>query len=127
MKAKDIMPRTAATCTAEVIDTWKKAYGEISVLTINADTFKMVGATDKQPGEKVYDILYTGYMRKPTRNEMREFTSLKLDPVTYTERILDVLWLGGDDEIRIKDECFYSIMPVVQQVLDIKEAEIKKL
>lgn len=69
------------------------------------------------------------YIRKPTRDEMREFTakSASCDPVTYTEIVLDALWLGGDEAIKTDDEAFYGVMPVVQGVLDIKIGELKKL
>jgi hypothetical protein len=74
-------------------------------------------------------IKFRGWMRKPTRDEMRELTAKAngTDPVTYTEIVLDTLWLGGDEEIKTDDEAFYSVMPEVQKVLDIKAASLKKL
>jgi len=68
-----------------------------------------------------------GWIRKPTRNEMRELSSKKVDPITYSEIALDMLWLGGDEAIKTDDEAFYSVSGVIQNVLDIKEAELKKL
>lgn len=70
---------------------------------------------------------YKGWIRKPTRDEMREILSLQTDPITYTERILDMIWLGGDEQLLKDDEEFLSIMPEVQKVMDIKHAELKKL
>ena len=86
----------------------------------------------KQEHKHVFELVsgdLKAYIRKPTRNEMRELTAKATgtDPVTYTETVLDTLWLGGDEAIKTDDEAFYSIMPVVQNVLEIKNAELKKL
>jgi hypothetical protein len=99
--------KTAKEVTPEVIAAWKAKYPN-GIAEISTGKFK-------------------GWLRKPTRNEMREFMSLQTDPVTYTERILETIWLGGDDELKTNDEAFYSIMPEVQNVLEIKEAQLKKL
>lgn len=98
---------TAKEVTEEVIAGWKAKYPK-GIAEISNTDFK-------------------GWIRKPTRDEMRELMSLQTDPVTYTERILDMIWLGGDDQLRTDDEEFYSVMPEVQKVMDIKHAELKKL
>ena len=113
MKAKDIMPRSAANVTADVLLLWQNDYK--SVFEIN------VPKGDGQEGG------YKGWIRKPNRNEMRELTSKKTDPVTYSEIVLDMLWLGGDEEIKTVDEVFYGAMGVIQNVMDIPEASLKKV
>ncbi|WP_162997096.1 hypothetical protein [Mucilaginibacter kameinonensis] len=127
MKSSSIMPRSAANVTAEVLAAWKKDYPTgVFELVVNSGEFETITEEGKPPVKKPVP-LYKGYMRKPTRDEMREFTSKQTDPVTYTEIVLDALWLGGDEQIKIDDEAFYSVMPQVQNVLDIKGSEIKKL
>jgi len=128
MKVNSIQPKSAANVTAEIIEAWKKAYTSgVCELQVESGEYESIltdGVTEKVPV-----IKYRGWIRKPTRDEMREFTAMSksCDPVTYTERVLDVIWLGGDDEILKDDETFYSIMSEVQKVLDIKEAQLKKL
>ena len=121
MNVKDIQPRSAANVTTEVLAAWKAAYPS-GVFEISVPS----GELDKD-GNEINPI--RGWMRKPTRNEMRELTSKVkgTDSVTYTEVVLEMLWLGGDEAIKTDDEVFYSAMGVIQDVLDIKEASLKKV
>ena len=95
--------------TAELVESWKKE--------------NTCGVSIIQSGG------YEAYIRRPTRNDMRELTGKNgtVDPVTYTEIVLDQLWLGGDEEIRTVDKVFYGAMAVVQEVLEVEAANIKKL
>ncbi|QEM13481.1 hypothetical protein [Mucilaginibacter rubeus] len=72
---------------------------------------------------------YSAYIRRPTREDMRELSAKggTVDPVTYTEIVLGQLWLGGDEEIRDVDAVFFGVMEVVQGVLDVQKAQLKKL
>lgn len=125
---KKIECKTAAEVTEAIIKQWQNEYPSgISELTVYNEEFKEIPQGDNKPPLKEPIVLYKGWIRKPTRNEMREFMSVQTDPVTYTERILETLWLGGDEELQTNDEAFYAIMPEVQKVIDIKHAEIKKL
>lgn len=129
MNVKDIKPTKATNVTPEVIKAWTAAYPSgISVLEVESGELESV-TNDEGKTEKVPVIKYRGWVRKPNRDEMRELTAIakSSDPVTYTERILDIIWLGGDEEIIKEDEAFYAIMPEVQKVLDIKAAQLKKL
>jgi hypothetical protein len=73
--------------------------------------------------------LYACYVRRPTRDDMRELSAKggTVDTVTYAEIILDQLWLGGDEEIRTVDPIFMGVVDVVQNVLDVQRATLKKL
>lgn len=128
MKTKDIMPRNAANVTPELLAAWKKDYpAGVFELVVHSGEFETIHSEDSKAPVRVPVVRYKGYMRKPTRDEMRELTSKQTDPVTYTEIVLDTLWLGGDEQIKTDDEAFYSVMPTVQSVLDIKSSELKKL
>ena len=107
MKANSIMPKSAANVTPEVLAAWKKEYPS-GVFELTTGNLK-------------------GYIRKPTRNEMRELTSKKTDPITYAENALEIMWLGGDEAIKTDDEAFYSVIETIENVLDIKESALKKL
>jgi len=49
------------------------------------------------------------------------------DPIKMSETLLNRLWLGGDEEIKTDDELFMATVNVMEDVLKVKEAEIKKL
>lgn len=72
---------------------------------------------------------YAAYLRRPLRDDMRELSAKAgtVDPTTYTEIILDQLWLGGDEEIRKIDAVFFGVMGEVQDILDVAKATLKKL
>lgn len=72
---------------------------------------------------------YKAYIRRPTRDDMRELGARDngMDKTTYTEVVLDLLWLGGDEEIRSKDAVFFGVSEVVLDVLDVEKATLKKL
>lgn len=128
MKANSVSPVGASNVTPEVLKAWEAAYPSgVFELTVLSGDFTEVPQGDGKPPVKEPVVKFRGWIRKPTRNEMREFSAKQTDPITYTEIVLDALWLGGDMEIKTDDEAFYSIIPVVQNVLDIKEAAIKKL
>lgn len=107
LKVDSINITDSKNATPEVLAAWQKEYPS--------------GVFELATGE------LKAWIRKPTRNEMRELTAKKTDPITYSEIALDMLWLGGDAAIKTDDEAFYSVSGVIQNVLDIKEAELKKL
>ena len=49
------------------------------------------------------------------------------DPVKMTEVMLNQLWVAGDEEIKTRDDLFLAASQKMQEVLEVKEAEIKKL
>ena len=89
----------------EQIDAWKKAHGDIYLITVE----------DK-----------SCVLRKPTRQEL-SFVSGITDPMQFTETLLKQLWLGGDEDMQERDEYFLAISSKLDTVLKLKEAEVKKL
>lgn len=128
MKIDSIRITDSARATPEVIKAWKEAFpsGVFELIVLSGDFTDEDQGEDKPP-LKVPVPLYKAWIRKPTRNEMRELSSKNVDPITYSEIALDMLWLGGDSAIKTDDEAFYSVMPTIQSVLDIKGSELKKL
>ena len=49
------------------------------------------------------------------------------DPVKMSETMLNQLWVDGDEEIKTDDALFFAAIQKMQEVLEVKEAEIKKL
>lgn len=105
-KEKKTLP---AGVTPEILENWKSA---------NKNGIAEIASGD-----------YSAFIRRPTRDDMRELSAKggTVDPVTYTEIILDQLWLGGDEEIRTNDDVFFGAMEVVQNVLDVQKATLVKL
>ena len=99
--------------TAEMVDKWK-AENKSGIARIDS-------TYEGKP--------YAAYLRRPTRDDMRELgaKASMVDPVTYAEIILDQLWIGGDEEIRTVDPIFMGVQTIVQNVLDIQKATLKKL
>ena len=68
------------------------------------------------------------YLKKPSRKALgyASFAS-KNNPLNFNEVILNDCWLGGDESIRTDDSKFLGISGAIAQLIEVKEAEIKKL
>lgn len=101
--------KTAAEITPEVIDALKK------------DNPRGVWEIEIE-GKK-------GYVRKPTREEMKFAMTLatKNDPLGMAEEILKSCWLGGDMELIDDDDYFYGAAMQLQDLVEIKAGQLKKL
>lgn len=65
-------------------------------------------------------------LRKPSRQDLSYVSQVK-DPIKVSEALLANLWVEGDEEIKTDDEYFLAAIAKMDEVLKIKEAEIKKL
>lgn len=65
-------------------------------------------------------------LRKPNRQDLSYVSQVK-DPIKVSEALLGNLWLAGDDCIKTDDELFMAVVAKMDQLLKIKEAEVKKL
>ena len=82
----------------------------------------------KQHGE-IFQIETQGkscIVRKPTRKEY-SYVSVVKNPVKAQETLLNQIWLDGDEEIKTNDDLFFAVCSQLEEVLAIKEADIKKL
>ena len=68
------------------------------------------------------------YLKKPSRKNI-SYASVagKIDPLKFNEVLLRDCWLGGSEEIRKNDEMFMAASGVLDQLIDVKEAELEKL
>lgn len=87
------------------IEEWKKKHGEVFQITT---------------GEK------TCIVRKPTRKDL-SYVSVVKDPIKMQEVLLNQLWLDGDEEIKTDDDLFLAACSQLDDLMRVKEAEIKKL
>ncbi|MGN6604563.1 MAG: hypothetical protein ACTHK8_19040 [Ginsengibacter sp.] len=91
----------------EKIQEWKKKYGHVWAVKIEGSIC---------------------YLKKASRATLRAALGfLEKDRIKYMEIIVENSWLGGDEDIKTNDEYFYALMEVVPQLVEAKDAEIKKL
>lgn len=67
-------------------------------------------------------------LRKPTRDNLAQAMAMsKSDPLKMTEVILANTWLAGDEEIKSDLGALVGISTQIDQILEIKNSEIKKV
>ncbi len=97
----------AGQATPEQIEAWKQKHGDVFAVTV---------------GNSVC------YLKRPTRKAI-SYASVagKNDPLKFNEVLLNDCWLGGDDRIKSDDTMFISASAKVAELIEVKEAELKKL
>lgn len=91
--------------TKEQIKEWKAKQGELFEITVE----------DK-----------SCILHRPTRKDLSYASAVK-DPIKMSEVMLNALWVDGDEEIKEDDSLFLAAIQKMQDILEVKEAEIKKL
>lgn len=91
--------------TKEQIKEWKAKHGELFEITVE----------DK-----------SCILHRPTRKDLSYASAVK-DPIKMSEVMLNALWIAGDKEIKEDDSLFLAAIQKMQDILEVKEAEIKKL
>lgn len=93
--------------TKEQIAKWKAKYGSVFQLVVDGKT---------------------GYLHKPDRKTLSyASTAGQTDPLKFNEVLLKGCWLGGDEEICTDDELFLAASGKLGELIQVKEAELKKL
>lgn len=91
--------------TKEQIEEWKRKHGDLFEITVEGKSC---------------------ILHRPTRRDL-SYVSVVKDPVKMSEAMLNQLWVAGDEEIKTQDDLFLAAIQKMQEVLEVKEAEIKKL
>ena len=65
-------------------------------------------------------------VRKPNRKDL-SYVSVVKDPIKMSETLLKQLWIEGDKEIQDQDDLFLAVIPKMEEVIKVKESQIKKL
>ena len=89
----------------EQIQEWKKKHGDLFEITVEGKGC---------------------ILHRPTRRDV-SYASVVKDPIKMSETMLNQLWVDGDEEIKTDDALFFAAIQKMQEVLEVKEAEIKKL
>ena len=91
--------------TKQQIEEWKAKHGELFEITVEGKGC---------------------ILHRPTRQDL-SYVSVLTDPIKMTEVMLNQLWVAGDEEIKTRDDLFLAASQKMQEVLEVKAAEIKKL
>lgn len=68
------------------------------------------------------------YLKKPDRTTMKAVASVGTgDPIRANEILLENCWLGGDESIKSNDDKFFGVSSQLANLIEIKQAELKKL
>ena len=93
--------------TEEQIASWKKQYGTIYAVEVDG---------------------HVCYLRKPDRKVMAyASTALKDSPFQYVEEIFSNCRVGGSEVFDTDDDYFLAAMQTVNELVQLKTAEIVKL
>lgn len=87
----------------------------------------------KEKHKDVYSVEVdgkVGYLRKPNRKDLSYAmagSSSGKDAIRMNEILLNACWLGGDEELKTNDEYFFAVSEKLGKLMEVKEAELKKL
>lgn len=71
---------------------------------------------------------HVAYLKRPDRKVLGAAAVIgKADPMKYNEVILNNCWLEGDEEIKTDDALFLGVSAQLAEIIEIKEATLKKL
>lgn len=99
------------TYTDEQLKEWKEKYGENNVFEVAVDDKRCV-------------------LHKPTRQNISyalAASSGSKDAVKMQEALLGGCWIDGDAEIKTDDACFFAVSAQIEGMMEVKQAELKKL
>lgn len=91
-------------------------------------TKEQIAELKKKHGE-IFEISVEGkscILRRPNRRDL-SYVSVVKDPIKMSETLLKQLWVEGDKEIQEQDDLFLAVIPKMEEVIKVKESQIKKL
>ncbi len=93
------------------------------------DEKEIAGLKANYPGKDLFLVTVGDkgcVLHSPSRQDL-SYASVVKDPIKLNEVLLNQLWVAGDEEIKTDDSLFMAVCARMEDVLKIKEAEIKKL
>jgi hypothetical protein len=100
----------------------KKLIGEVSSEQV---------AMWKNLHKAVFTVTVDGsvaYLKKPDRITLKAMAACaQSDPIKVGELLLENCWLGGDETIKTDDEKFLGAVGEMGKLVEVKNAELKKL
>jgi hypothetical protein len=93
--------------SAEQIEAWKKQNREIFELRIEKSVC---------------------YLKKPDRQTLKAMAAVAAgDPIKSSEIMLENCWIAGDNSIKTDDVKFLAAVAKLSELIEVKQAELKKL
>ncbi len=93
--------------TEKQIAEWKEKHGDVWAITVGGSVC---------------------YLKRPSRKALSYASMMgKSDPLRFSETMLNECWLGGDERIKTDDSLFLGAASKVAELVEVKEAVIKKL
>ena len=93
--------------TPEKIAQWKQKHGDIFAVEVENSIC---------------------YLHKPDRKTMKAVASIgQADPIRASEILLENCWIDGDPDIKTDDEKFFAVSKEMAKIIEVKQAELKKL
>ena len=117
---------TAADFTPDVIDALKAEHGDLFTVTVAESSVKydpfMVPKDEDEPLDGL-----VGYLRKPTDKELG-FAMSKLPSILDAGKVIvKNCWVGGDERIKTETALLGAAAMQVIELLEVRQAQLKKL
>lgn len=93
--------------TKEAIEKAKKEHGEVFLLEFEGGL--------------------SALLKKPTRAQVGHAMSAGSDPVKKAEILITNCWVEGDEQIKTDPGLLIGAIPTLDQIIEVKAAEVKKL
>ncbi len=101
------MGKIESKATKEQIAIWKAKYGDVFEVSVEGKYC---------------------YLRKPDRKTLSFGSTIGVsDPMKFNEIVLANCWIEGDEMLKTDDECFFAVIQRLNELIEVKTAEIKKL
>lgn len=89
------------------IEEWKAKYGNVYKVEVDG---------------------HEAYLKSPSRKALGAAVVMgKSDPMKHNEVLLANCWIEGDEEIKTDDALFLGVSGQLAELIEIKEASLKKL
>lgn len=89
------------------IDAWRRQYGNIYSIEVDGKIC---------------------YLKQPDRRTLSAAAVIgQKDPLRYNEIILENCWIEGDEEIKSNDALFLGVSAKIPDLIEVREATLKKL
>ncbi|RIV21373.1 hypothetical protein DYU11_18375 [Fibrisoma montanum] len=102
---------TSKSATENQLAEWKKKHGDIFAVEFEDNE----GQTLK------------GYFRKPNRTEMNFISTFHNQPFKMQHTFVSACWLGGDKVIMDDDRYMLGAAQALNELMEVKRGELKKL
>ena len=115
-----------------MIEAWKAKYGEVHIIEVSKDALDPENMFDQvdfdNDDTEIAGEVLVGYLRKPNKQiESMAYSFLASDGfVSAAKQMLKACWLGGDNEILLKDEKLHFAATKISPWIQVYQTRLKK-